>query len=289
MKRDRHRCRHSVNRRSHRTGRQRRGRLQLFLASSVSTLFFVFLAAAVSDLRTKYQIWRPPTPFGTVSYYSAFLAVIIPLSRVAVLVVLARSYVRGAGYERGQLRRTALDPSRLAGQGGNQFVNDRANRTESFHLAHGHPHLDFESCSDDFFFPPRAPAEGTRKLPPNGLGNADLAIERWQKGDCVRAKFDLGPGPSVFRMSVRLVGQEAGGKRHDAGALLPAKQGAIALDVLPGIFGVSAPLEERADVPVPLAEISIQIDEGNAQTLREERPCRAFAGAARTNQSNHRP
>src|SRR4029453_7163080 len=96
----------------------------------------------------------------------------------------------------------------LARQCGDQLVNNRANRTHRFNLSHGHRLIDFKSCSYDRLFPHHGPTERAGDTPPNCLGDANLAIKRWQKSECGGAKFDLGTNTRVFRMSVQLVSHE---------------------------------------------------------------------------------
>jgi len=171
----------------------------------------------------------------------------------------------------------------LARQRGDQLVNNCTNRTRCFNLSHGHRLIDFKSCSYDRLFPHHGPTERTSDLPPNCLGHANLAIKRWQKSECVGAKFDLGTNTRVFRMSVQLVSHEPGRQCHYTKPVPVAEQRAIVFDVLSGVIVVAVLLDELTDVAYPFAEISIQIDEGNTKARREKRTRRALAGTAGPN------
>ena len=140
---------------------------------------------------------------------------------------------------------------------GDQFVNNRGDRTHSFNLSYGHHPVDLKSCSNDRFFLRSGPAKRTGDLPPNGFRNANLAIERWQESEGIGAEFDLGTNATAVRMTVRLVGHESGRKCQNIRLLPLAEQRAINFDILPGVLVVAVLLDELTDVANPFAEISI--------------------------------
>jgi hypothetical protein len=73
-------------------------------------------------------------------------------------------------------------------------------------------------------------------------------------------------------MNVPVVSHEPGRQYHYARPVLVAEQRAIGFDILTGVFAVAVPPNELADVAEPVAEIPIQIDEGNTRALCEKRP-----------------
>src|SRR3989442_4018467 len=89
----------------------------------------------------------------------------------------------------------------------------------------------------------------------------------------------------MYTVAVR---HEARGQRDDSGAYRFAGQGAVHVDVLARIRVVPVSLYERADVSEAAGETSIEVDESDCKSLRQESPDRALASAARADQLNHR-
>jgi hypothetical protein len=65
-------------------------RSRLFLVTSAVALFWLLLAAAVSDLGIAFHVWRGPVMYEDVSYALPFLKIMVPISLFAGVLALAR-------------------------------------------------------------------------------------------------------------------------------------------------------------------------------------------------------
>jgi hypothetical protein len=123
-------------------------------------------------------------------------------------------------------------------------------------------------------------------LAANGLGNADIAIERGEEHERAGVVFELAAHPRVFRMNVACVRHEAGRQRYNSMRTLFAAHRAIRLDILPGIHRVAVAADVLADVSDAGVEVSIEVEERELKTRGEKSADGALARSARADESN---